>query len=319
MFHKSLNLPRLFGFLLFVGMMAAGYYYNLTFVQLGLEDFGTSVLGLSAQAVARDMALLALMTCFIAIAFGWWMQRLGWGRNFRLKLRLSFGVVLVQALLTFICPMVSNETGFILWLGGGSFHPSPGSVIEGRVNTGAGVSLPSVPERETAADLSFWIRAILNGLLSGLIAAALVRYFPSAVGRISEAITHHSLASGAMGILVGIVGISLLVTMAYTILLIPVSILMLFLLAVGVFLGWVGLGNELGRLLVRASKRPIKPAMAAFIGIFIFMPAFQFITSIPMLGGLLGIAFGSVGLGSVALTRFGLRRFVPATEENLSE
>lgn len=118
MFHKSLNLPRLFGFLLFVGMMAAGYYYNLTFIQLGLEDFGTSVLGLSAQAVARDMALLALMTCFIAIAFGWWMQRRGWGRNFRLKLRLSFGVVLVQALLTFICPMVSNETGFILWLGG---------------------------------------------------------------------------------------------------------------------------------------------------------------------------------------------------------
>lgn len=204
-------------------------------------------------------------------------------------------------------------------LGGGSFHPSPGSVIEGRVNAGAGVSLPSVPERETAADLSFWIRAILNGLLSGLIAAALVRYFPSAVGRISEAITHHSLASGAMGILVGIVGISLLVTMAYTILLIPVSILMLFLLAVGVFLGWVGLGSELGRLIVQIVKRPIKPAMAAFIGIFIFMPAFQFITSIPMLGGLLGIAFGSVGLGSVALTRFGLRRFVPATEENLSE
>lgn len=49
------------------------------------------------------------------------------------------------------------------------------------------------------------------------------------------------------------------------------------------------------------------------------MPAFQFITSIPMLGGLLGIAFGSIGLGAVSLTRFGLRRFVPATDEDLSE
>ena len=45
--NQALNLPRLFGFLLFVGMMAAGYYYNLTFVQLGLDDFGTRWLGLS--------------------------------------------------------------------------------------------------------------------------------------------------------------------------------------------------------------------------------------------------------------------------------
>ena len=112
------TLPRLFGFLLFVGMMAAGYYYNLTFVQLGLEDFGTSVLGLSAQTVARDMALLALMTCFIAIASGWWMQRRGWGRNFRIKLQLSFAVVSTQTLLTLICPLVATEAGFIAWLGG---------------------------------------------------------------------------------------------------------------------------------------------------------------------------------------------------------
>lgn len=200
-------------------------------------------------------------------------------------------------------------------LGGGSFHPSPGSVIEGKVNTGTGVSLPSVPERESRFDSSFWLRAILNGLFSGLVAAVLVRYFPSAVGRISEAITLHSLASGGMGILVGIVGISLLVTMAYTILLIPVSILMLFLLAVGVFLGWLGLGSELGRLIVQMTRQPIKPSKAAFIGMFVFMPALQLLTSIPLIGGLFGIAIVSVGLGAVSLTRFGLQRFVPATDE----
>lgn len=118
MFPKSKNLSKIPGFLLFTGMMAAGYYYNLTFVQLGLEDFGTRVLGLSVQAVARDMALLALLTCFIAIAFGWWMQRRGWGRGFRLKRRLSFGVVLAQAFLTLISPLVTTEAGFLVWLGG---------------------------------------------------------------------------------------------------------------------------------------------------------------------------------------------------------
>lgn len=112
------KLIRFLGLGLFVGMMAAGYYYNLTFVQLGLEDFGTRILGLSAQAVARDMALLALLTCLIAVSSGWWMQQRGWGRRFRLKLRLSFGVVLLQSLLTLVCPLVNSEAWFMIWLAG---------------------------------------------------------------------------------------------------------------------------------------------------------------------------------------------------------
>jgi len=114
----SRNFPALFGYFLFIGMMASGYYYNLTFVQLGLEDFGTRLLGLSASVVARDMALLALLTCVTAIAFGWWMQKQGWGRRFRLKLQISFGVVLAQTVLTLICPLVTTETGFLIWLAG---------------------------------------------------------------------------------------------------------------------------------------------------------------------------------------------------------
>lgn len=115
---KSRNFPALFGYLLFIGMMASGYYYNLTFVQLGLEDFGTRLLGLSASTVARDMAMLALLTCIIAIAFGWWMQSRGWGRRFRLKLQISFGVVLAQTILTLICALITTEAGFLLWLAG---------------------------------------------------------------------------------------------------------------------------------------------------------------------------------------------------------
>lgn len=200
--------------------------------------------------------------------------------------------------------------------GGGSFHPSPDAVIEGSLNTGAGVSVPSVPERESPANWSFWLRAIINGFFSGLITATLVRYFPSPIERVGAAISHHSLASGSMGILVGIVGVSLMVTIAYTIILIPVSILMLFLLAAGVFLGWVGLGNELGKFLVRLLKRPVRPSRAAFLGMLVFMPGLQLLTTLPAIGGLLGIALAAVGLGAVSLTRFGLRRFVPATDEN---
>jgi MFS family permease len=97
-------------------MMAAGYYYNLTFVQLGLEDFGTRWLGLSEASVARDMALLALLTCGIALIFGWWMKLQGWGFQFRKKLQVSLGVVVTQTFLTTVLPAVHNEAGFIAWL-----------------------------------------------------------------------------------------------------------------------------------------------------------------------------------------------------------
>ena len=113
---KSRNWPGLFGYFLFIGMMSAGYYYNLTFVQLGLEDFGHRKLGLHPEVVARDMSMLALLTCFIAIGFGLWMQKHGWGRRFILKLRMSFWVVFIQALLTLALHWIGNEAGFLFWL-----------------------------------------------------------------------------------------------------------------------------------------------------------------------------------------------------------
>ena len=115
---KTRNWPRLFGAALFISIMACCYYYNLTFVQIGLEDFGTRLLGLSSKDFARDMALLAVFTCLTALAFGFWMQRQSWRRCFQTKLRLSFGVVLAQTLLTLLCPLVRNESAFIAWLGG---------------------------------------------------------------------------------------------------------------------------------------------------------------------------------------------------------
>jgi MFS family permease len=114
--RRSINLPQFFGVCLFVGMMAAGYYYNLTFVQLGLEDFGTRMLGLSESAVARDMALLAICTCGIALVFGRWMQRRNLRRKFQTKLQICFGIVLTQTLLTLVIPAVYNEITFVIWL-----------------------------------------------------------------------------------------------------------------------------------------------------------------------------------------------------------
>lgn len=113
---REKQLYTLFGVLFFIGMMAVGYYYNLTFVQLGLIDLGERTLGLSRPRVAADMALLAVLTALTAIAVGWWSNRRGWGMNLILRFRLAFGVVLSQTVLTFAAARITSEAGFLAWL-----------------------------------------------------------------------------------------------------------------------------------------------------------------------------------------------------------
>lgn len=115
-FIKARRWTTAFGYVLFIGMMAVGYYYNITFVQLGLIDLGTRVIGMSRQSVAGNMAVLALLTCAVALGVGVLMQWRGWNARFKLKLRLAFGVVLTQTLLTAIAPFIRSETGFLAWI-----------------------------------------------------------------------------------------------------------------------------------------------------------------------------------------------------------
>lgn len=177
---KTINLPRLFGALFFAGMMATGYYYNLTFVQFGLLDLGTRVIGMSERRVAADMALLALVTSLVAITFGLLMVKTGWGKQFIIKLRFAFGVVLVQMILTWAAPSVRSEGGFLVW------------VIVAAVAMGIGVpvtfgmSVDLVPVR-------------YRGYVGALITAG--AYFPAAV--VSATWTIEKFSSGLVWIMFG--------------------------------------------------------------------------------------------------------------------
>ena len=108
--------PTLFGYALFIGMLAAGYTYNLTFVQFGLLDLGTRLVGMSEPRVVTGMAALALLTCLAALAAGLWMQRSGRSADFIFKLRLAFAVVLVQTLLTAWAPIIRSQLAFFAWI-----------------------------------------------------------------------------------------------------------------------------------------------------------------------------------------------------------
>lgn len=177
---KTINWPRLFGVFFFAGMMATGYYYNLTFVQFGLLDLGTRVIGMSEQRVAADMAVLALITSVVAITFGLLMMKAGWSKQFITKLRLAFGVVMIQMVLTWAAPRVGSEGGFLI------------GVVVTAVGMGIGVpvtfgmSLDLVPVR-------------YRGYVGALITAG--AYFPAAV--LSATWTIEQFSSGLIWIMLG--------------------------------------------------------------------------------------------------------------------
>lgn len=104
------------GYLIYISALTAGYYYNLTFVQLGLIDLGTRLVGLRPETVSIAMGVLALLTLFVAVISGVLMDRRGWSTDLYVKFRLLFGIILVQLVLTVIAPYVSSLEAFGLWV-----------------------------------------------------------------------------------------------------------------------------------------------------------------------------------------------------------
>jgi MFS family permease len=104
------------GYLIYVVALTAGYYYNLTFVQLGLTDLGTREIGMPPEDVSIVMAVLALLTLVVAVGSGLVMDRRGWSTDLYVKFRLLFLIILVQLLLTIAAPFMNTVEQFVLWV-----------------------------------------------------------------------------------------------------------------------------------------------------------------------------------------------------------
>jgi hypothetical protein len=99
---------------LFISLMAPGYYYNVTFIQLGLHDLGVRVIGMTERDVAASMGLLALLVGLTALATGLAMRRAQPG--LRAKLRVTSAVVLVHAVLAGLAPELTDASTYLGWI-----------------------------------------------------------------------------------------------------------------------------------------------------------------------------------------------------------
>lgn len=149
-------------------------------------------------------------------------------------------------------------------------------------------------------------------LLVAGTALGLSRWYPRGIERVRDAVQYHIWVCLAMGTLVGIVGITLLVQMAFTIVLIPVTFLGLFVMAAGIATGWIGLGGWLGARLTNRLGLTWSRSRENTAGTILLLLILSLLNQIPLFGGFLLALVSLVSLGAVFLTRFGIRRFEPA-------
>lgn len=150
-------------------------------------------------------------------------------------------------------------------------------------------------------------RLLLMGVLAGA-GAWWGRRQPAMLGNVADAAGGHPLVSLTVGALVCVTSLSLIVFMAFTLVLVPVSLLGL---VVGVLvLGYavIALGHLVGR------RTPIVGHGAATAaGVTIVLVCLWVVGLIPVVGDLAVLGTLLAAVGAVVLTYFGLAHFTPAT------
>ena len=201
------------------------------------------------------------------------------------------------------------DLGGNLRVGGGELDLSPRAEVAGQTLTGAASGARPedlFPRRSLREGI---VRAVISALLLAKYASLAARFFPRSLDRVARAARSEPLAAAAMGLLAGVVGLTLWVVLAFTLILIPVALIGLLIGFLAIGYGWTALGTVLGRTLAgRARSVPQR----AFWGTLVFGLVLNLLALLPYVGGLIALTAAAYSLGAVMLTRFGLREFVPA-------
>lgn len=105
-------------FVVYVVVLSAAYYYNLTLVQLGVIRVGTERLEVPMETVAAGLSLLAAVTLAVTLATGYLIDRNSWGTATLWKCRVLFAIVVLQVGVTYLLTTVSSLPEFLLWIVG---------------------------------------------------------------------------------------------------------------------------------------------------------------------------------------------------------
>lgn len=196
------------------------------------------------------------------------------------------------------------EIGGDLRLGGaGEVQGAETAAIRGE--TISGLPLPQVETNPSGWD-SF-ARGLVGSLLLAALGGLAAKVQPRPLYNVSDAATAHWPVAVALGLLALLVLPTLLVMMAFTIVLLPLVLALGVVIFLALGLGIVSLGQWLGAWLWAQRRWPPAPGWSAFAGTLLLMILFL----LPQVGGVLFAATAVLLFGAVLLSRVGTRDYEP--------
>lgn len=211
-----------------------------------------------------------------------------------------------------------------------TLNRSQGAQVNGQVVTGINISglsglagtidVPTITNFQTnysPVAFSFWrvLWFLFRTLLWGALAALIAMFLPNPTTRVSKTIVNEPVISGGVGLLVIIVAPIVLVILAITCILSPISLLGGLALGVAWVFGRIAIGLEIGKRISKSFNRDWPLPLAAGVGTFGLALVVDSVgTFIQCVGWLLPLIVGLFGLGGVILTRFGTQSY-PAQQD----
>jgi len=214
-----------------------------------------------------------------------------------------------------------------------TLNRDPGAQVYGQVVTGidipaldlvpSSIDIPAFNQFERSYSpfaFSMWriLWFIFRTLLWGALAALIAMFLPNPTTRTSNAIVNEPVMAGGGGLLAIIVTPIVLVILAITCILSPISLLGALALALAWVFGRIAIGLEIGKRIAKSFNRDWPLPLAAGVGTFSLALVVDSVgTFIYCVGWLLPLVVGLFGLGGVILTRFGTQSF--PEEEDVSD
>lgn len=200
---------------------------------------------------------------------------------------------------------------------GGTISQRSGARIEGRISEDGRGPVRIVPPVFPAPNfnvrmapvwdfLSFMFQSFFVAALAVLVAL----FIPRPVERVSRAAAAQPLIASGLGLLTVIVVPILMLIMAITLILIPVSLITGLALGLLLLFGWISVGLEVGKRLAVLFKTTWTLPVAAGVGTLVLsLVAGGAGNYIICVGWILPVFVSVLGLGSVLLTRFGTQTY----------
>lgn len=195
-------------------------------------------------------------------------------------------------------------------LGGSIADIGPEAQITGQLSESNEDLFGSKPSARTRV-----LAGLQQALLVALLGLGLAIWQSRALSQVGRAAMKYPTVSLAAGVLAGFTGLILLVLMGFTIILLPLVIVLGLGGLLAVAYGWIGLGAWLaGRLAPGWLPIPVGIALGSLVVVVVV----NIVALLPVAGGIAGLTVAAWGLGATLITQFGYRAFRPVAIPGVS-